>query len=65
MKKFVAMYAEVGEFICKEERNNTMKNTTMKNEAMSKDDDKVIEAMVKYVLTGRWNKKVLGEKPVR
>ena len=42
-----------------------MKNTTMKKEAMSKDDDKVIEAMVKYVLTGRWNKKVLGEKPVR
>ena len=32
---------------------------------MSKDDDKVIEAMVKYVLTGRWDKKVLGEKPVR
>ena len=32
---------------------------------MSKDDDKVIEAMVKYVLTGRWDKNVLGEKPVR
>ena len=42
-------------FRCKEERKTTM----------SKDDDKVIEAMVKYVLTGRWNKKVLGEKPVR
>ena len=31
---------------------------------MSKDDDKVIEAMLEYALTGRWDEKVLGEKPV-
>ena len=41
------------------------KTTNERKTTMSKDDDKVIEAMVKYVLTGRWNKKVLGEKPKR
>ena len=40
-------------------------NPKERKTTMSKDDDKVIEAMVKYVLTGRWDKKVLGEKSVR